>query len=386
MRAVTIIDLASAKAQRAIIKLKRCLSVMYQTLHQSKLAIIGCYDTSNIGDLTLGFVVRKFARKQKIDCNLQCFSILKKYPKSLSILVGGGACLTDEYLSRIESRSLGREDNLAFVGVSGQPSGLRQIAFLKKASFISVRNNNDQIALMQILDRLVEKSPDITFALRELDNWKLHLKKEKSPKILGINITPLFSRLQGRQFIPDNQMLPWFRLYNPEVAGRFIEIGEKYREIIRIVVQVYISRGWEIRSIPFAIEDDLFSRSILNGLAVYHIPFILNPKKVFNTLAGCSKMICTRFHSHVFAFLSGTPSVSIAYAPKCTYLWQEMECNPIDQVERLQFVQNSKAAIEQLANSEGSTPSAEKLDIAAKDALRACEKAIRHCYPEHKRQ
>lgn len=325
----------------------------------ASLGVVGAYNTSNVGDLAMGWTIRRIAELRRAKPELQSLSSLDAYPRrSCTILGGGGLIHLHQPTSTLQLLLRHSPDKLAFVGVDGriEPNECSEQvrSMLQRVAWIGVRNDVIREEMSAITDRSdIQVAPDVAFALAStLDAKGKPTGRHGDAPILGINVVPNLISVKGRSVQANSQSSPWFQKHFPEEAVVYGEIGQRYIELFRNVVEVYRSRGWTIRHIPFAVEDDVLARTVLANAGVEFVTYRANPVSVLAEVSTCTCMIASRFHAHVFALLSRTPVLSVAYAPKCGSLWSELALNREAQIRNLDLVRDPARALATLSEME----------------------------------
>ena len=164
----------------------------------------------------------------------------------------------------------------------------------------------------------------------------------------------------------------WFKTHLPRLAKHYPRIGPAYVALVTRVVEQLCKRGLEVYHVPFAVEDADFAAAVFRNMPVRLLPYSSDPLKTLMRVARCSSFIATRFHSNVFALLAGVPTISIAYAPKCVHLWEELGLPVRSQIRMVQVVADPLQAAEQILST---TPAVLPFDKARAISARATQ----HC-------
>lgn len=347
-----------------------------------RLAVIGCYDTGNVGDLALGWTLRAILLGNGLNPQLQPLGSMERYPIAAHAILGGGGVLTlhpNSPLPRVVARYASNAHRFALVGVSGLLTAeecsppLRE--FLAAVPFLSVRSNAERRQLSFAIGRdSIRTYPDIAFGLPKVFRPRIF---EPGSKILGVSVSPVLLHARGSRFIANSAPSAWFNTHLPQEAEVYDRIGASYIDVLRATLQTYLDRGWAVRLIPFAVEDHAFARAIFRSMRVEFVPYTANPIRVFESVSGCSRFIATRFHSHVFALSSGVPCLSISYSPKCRFLWDDLNLPAAAQISPLDLVRRRAHAVELLTGQNGivldATSRADVQDRAIEGCLAAHE-------------
>jgi len=296
------------------------------------LAIFGAYNTSNIGDLCFLHVLREGCRRAGIRHRFFNLDRIHEIRTGVKILGGGGGMLSLKDSSPLRLVMEARGDSaglVGFMGVSGHllPGELTAPVrdFISRSPLISVRSHEDLRFFRDTLGfSQVGFQPDLAFSLPGF----FEVPAPAPSGILGINITPFLFHDHGSRFVASGEVTPWFWRHFPEVAPQARMIALKYAALVRKIAEVHVSAGWKVIHVPFAIEDDVLARLVFAGTGVAFAPYRNDPFRLLGHIGRCCKFVASRFHSHVFSFIQDVPVVSLAYSPKCSNLFGELELPP----------------------------------------------------------
>lgn len=374
---------AEARMHRARIKLRTYGAISAAYLSRPQLAIVGCYNTSNVGDLALGWTLRQLVRRQGRRCQLQSFGVVQRFPAPQDVIIGGGSILALKPtgpLTTIEPHYGNSASNAVIVGVSGpldsDQCSDKMMNFLRTVPYFSVRSKEDRTILSDIIGRDIIVQPDIAFGLAAAFGISLEGDRDHKKPVMGISVCPHIIHRHGRLLRSNPEPSTWFQKHLPAEAAVYDKLGPAYVETVVRVIQSYRDRGWTVRCISFAVEDYLFARSVLKNSGVEFVPYTADPVAVFRHVSSCSALIATRFHAHVFALLAKVPVLSIAYAPKCKHLWQDLDLPAETQVTLLDMVYRPSETYALLTSATPALlPSTQHETIQA-SAVEACMNAI----------
>lgn len=382
--AAPLLARAISRAHRVRIKLHTCVEALRQRASSPAVGIVGAYNTSNLGDLAMGAVLRGLARAEGLGSGVVSYANLGWFPEPRAAVLGGGGVITthpSSSFARFVRRWGELADRTALVGVSGelQPDECPDevLEFLSRVPVWSARSRHERDGFAAATGRTdIAVQPDITWAAPGVLELDLP-ERDAEKRVLGLNVTPVLMGCSGGRFRPGAVPSDWYRRHLPEEAAVYSSLGPGYVAAVREVVRGYRSRGWHVRCIPLALEDELFARAVFDAREVELAPYSLDVAAAIRRAAGCSRFVATRFHSHIFAMLAGVPVLSIAYSPKCEYLWRELGLPGGAQVRLIELAREARAAAGKLIDSE---PAA--LDDDARDELRreseeACLRGLR---------
>jgi len=348
-----------AKKSRLGIKLKAMMDKRRYQAAPNKTYVVGAYNTSNVGDLTFRWVLEKLAREENHSFGFLSFNQLQANLPPPSLILGGGGVIylkKGSPFEKILSLYQHRPEAVGIIGGSGDlhQSELNEtyLNFMTKLRFFSTRSESERrsYASCKITNAVLQ--PDIAFALPL--THQLKLSPRRGEKCLGINVSPFLATIGKNKIASAAAPSDWFKQHVPDQAAVFTEIMDAYVTLVRSAIENYSKRGWKIRAISMAVEDDLFARACFAGAPLEIVPFRADPIYVLQKMSECEKFLATRFHSHIFSMLVGIPFLSLAYAPKCQFLYDELNLDPTGRLDMVQLVQNPQAALETLMEHPGS--------------------------------
>ena len=377
-------DQVSARFQRARLKVNTYQEIARTHLKKPTVGIAGSYNTGNIGDLALGWTVRRVLENNNIQGMLNSSSVIERYPIPDAMIFGGGGVLPKQAAQSL--RYLAEQhphltDRTALVGLGGwldaETCSPAVRDFLNRVPFFSVRSERDKVDMSSVVnpDRITVQ-PDLVFGMSSAFRLPFD-RKATEDRVLGVSVLPFFLAQKRHRFIsmPDP---PFWNIStrDPELASVGDQAGERFVKVIQSAVKIYKSRGWRVRVIPFTIEDETFAKVALRDVSVEFVPYDPNPLRVAQEISQCDRFISTRLHSHIFSFLVGVPTLSIGYDLKCSSLWSDLGLPAESQIQRLQMVQHPESATEKLTDSSPVVLDPGILDGLQRKAIEACQKAL----------
>jgi polysaccharide pyruvyl transferase WcaK-like protein len=341
--------------------------------------ILGYYNTSNIGDLALGKTFQRILREEGYDAPLLQMTELERLKMTRRLFLGGGGVITTHPSSKFAPLAALRAESAnetALVGVSGnlfrEECSESMLALLRGAAYFSARSSRECEAFRTVCGRQdIHYHPDIAFAFGKRSQPEDRgLRKRR----VGINISPFLMKSNGRQFVANPVASEWFKRHLPDEALVYPQISAVYLRIIEGLVEIFEERKWDIRVVPFAIEDACFAEGLFRGR--HCIPYTHEPSKVLRQVAECDLFISTRFHGLVFALQAGVPCLSMAYAQKCRFLFEDLKLDQAACVGPIEMVEHPDRAIEMLSTHAGVGLDSQALTEARGAAERGCRLAI----------
>ena len=292
--------------------------------------IVGCYNTSNVGDRSFATVLRELSAQRGAGFDLASYGAISPSQWSRPLLIGGGGLLNGQVetpLTRLlldPRRSGAARMAMVSIATSYGVAPLRDElkAALSSAGLLAVRDSVTADWLRSELpDREILQHPDIAFLLPELGGWQAPARQ---PGSIGINIMPVLLERTRGAWRPKAKLSEAFHRASPAVAAQGTATAEAYLTIVRQTVIALIQQGHRLVHIPFALEDDGLARALLQDTGVTFKPFNADPHVVLTEVASCETFIATRFHGHVFALATGTPLHSLPYSDKCWLLLRDL--------------------------------------------------------------
>jgi len=375
-----------AKLHRALIKSKTVATRIRANTSKPELAIIGAYNTSNIGDLALAKTLTQVGSQMNLSPATYYYSQWETYPNTKNMIIGGGGILHQHSggITRIANQRSTYEDSTVIVGVSGELSQdeLRhqELDFLKNVAHISTRSKRSQENMSSLTNRDdIKYFPDLAFALPKLNQKTVSMVRKTNAKfIVGISVLPHLISLKNHRFVANTQPSEWFVRYLPDLAKIYSNIGPSYINFIQKLVQTYIDQDYEVRILHFTIEDYIFACVIFNDFPIKIKKYDPSPLHLMDTIATCDKIIATRYHAHIFALSLGIPVTSIAYAHKCSDLWNDLNLSNQSQISMKDIVLNQDMALSQVLNNQPEVLDSTKIEEIQLQSIESCRIAYNH--------
>ena len=377
----------ASRANRALIKLHLVRNIVSARSSPDDCALLGCYNTSNVGDLALGWTIRRVAQEYSLPVNLVSYTAVRAFPTPRKMIIGGGAVLPRHAATIAGLASL--HPDLALnsaaigLGVGGRLDhnalSTAFVDFAKRMPFFSVRSDHDRAEVANIIGREdIAVYPDVAFALATAFQVDFN-RITRHERTLGISVLPFFMKQRLDRIVAVDRAPHWAPdRHFPNLTARRSRLGPEFISMIRQVIDEYHRMGWRVRHIPFSIEDDAFARAVLSDLPIEFVGFRPDPLHVLKQIASCSRVIATRFHAHVFALASSTPLLSFGYDVKCESLWKELSLSDASQVRRDDFADDAMRAARLLVDENPVVLGCERRRLLETDALRGVTDGIEY--------
>lgn len=275
-----------------------------QLTARPKIAVVGGYHYGNLGDMILGNTTRSLLLDshslQNEQIALQTIYNINKWPRSHLIVVGGGAVLTNENISKLRERVDDDPKRIAIAGVDILRFNFSasNLDFLSQVCYFSVRSTKEAEKLRSAGVLNVRTMPDIAFAFRS--DAPLAARTGRS---VGINVVP---RLMGDDTVNSTQ-----------------KMCVSYRNFLRFAAEHCASNDVEVFHIPFTPADDHAARAILRGKNVIFRRYTSNPRRITERMRACTAFIPSRFHSLVVSIILEIPIVPFLYSEKSQRLLED---------------------------------------------------------------
>lgn len=318
------------RVQRARLRLGSELEGLWGASRSLGSTIVGCYNTSNVGDRSFATVLTEMAAADTHLVRCASYGAVSAQQWREPMLFGGGGLLSGVTKTPLTETLLEpRRDRAApaamvsistSYGVSPMREPLaEQLATLR---LLGVRDSVTAAWLRQQLPgATIFEHPDIAFSLPTLSDWQ---RPTREAGLIGINVVPVLMERRSGVWRPKASFSEAFERAYPEVAARGTATAKAYLDAITHAVRALLQRGNRVVHIPFAIEDDGLARALLSGMDVTFAPFRAAPHRVLTEIARCERLIATRFHAHVFALATQTPLISLPYSDKCSLLLRDL--------------------------------------------------------------
>ena len=338
--------------------------------------VVGAYYSGNLGDWSMGWMTARIGRGLSFRPGLFDYSSApdNRHPA----IMGGGELGNAHHFEQILRQSSSPE-RIAACGINPvsnfsalPPSLLEKIA---RFAYLSVRSKAGADDMRAVLKRdAIEYNPDIAFGL--FDQEETRQSPRTSRPVLAINLMTFYLSVQGRRtFAPDMSLVPV--VADVRFAAMLERAGQQYTDFMRTLVREALSKGWEVVNIPFSPVDAMFADAVVGDLPVRRLPYVRDPLRAIGILRNCSKFVATRFHAHIFGLLARIPTISIGYAGKCQYLWQDLNLDPGQQLSRLDVCLNPRECADRIHATSGVVLPVAILARLANDARASVAKAYR---------
>jgi hypothetical protein len=381
MYTTNYLDLAGYHSNKIITNVSNYFDILNSRKSKEiQLGILGAYHGLNLGDMALAKSIQRIAEKKHISSQIKSLTNYLKYGDTRSIIFGGGAIATPDNLKKLMLLSKGSAANVALIGVDlGSNFSDEILEFLKGCKFLSSRfqfKSDDQINLQKALGRNdIVFHPDLAFSLYSEVLKSDPQSMENRPKILGINIIPWYFSLKGGTWIGKDFSKSYFGRSDIRQEN-YKYLGIEYVKLIQDTIDFYQKLGYTVHHIPFALEDDLFARSVLDKSQVFFHKYTQNPNTVLKEISNFSLFIATRFHAHIFALIQKIPLISIAYGMKCQNLFDSIGIPANNQINHQSFLDNKNKCLEFLLDIDPVILSDQKLHQISNNVIVPVARAI----------
>lgn len=271
----------------------------HKTKFPHDIGVKGSYYTGNIGDRAIGEIIKQELGDRGY--RTQLLSRSSSDENSTFNILGGGGVIHDwQSVDKLHARLdfLSSDDMMIGVGAPGlQSDTARQLVqdCLSDLSLITVRDEHSQ--------RILNEVTDAEIHITACPAW-LHTDPEKkTQRITGINFRPWFD-------MPTDMLSEYFG-YDDDIdpdAAKKAYLDNIQRIVARVNNPVFI---------PFKQRDERFAREHLD---IKILDYDFSVKKTLDRVSQVNQMVCTRYHSLIFACLCSKPVLPIAYAPKVSSL------------------------------------------------------------------
>lgn len=307
--------------QYPILKIKHIFRNLSQQIIHNDIAIIGSYHGGNVGDMILGKSIEKILKSEGLSSDLQTLHNLEKWPKRKFAIIGGGAVGYNEALEKVYDIYKNDLNNVFVLGVDFNEPNLTSNSklLLESASFISCRSSEQQIKLSRQLSRDdIYAQPDIGFTYPITTG----ANSNKKP-ILLINAIPLYGYFNQNRLVPELQ----FKIERPEIFDNFDLIHKNYINAIIKIIQKYKMLGYQIETLPFSTEDDIYAKKYLSDLDIKINTYSSNPSYNINLIRRADTVLATRYHATIFSLRLNKNIIPFAYAKKNEELLSKIGAN-----------------------------------------------------------
>lgn len=341
---------------KAIATYRAGISIIKQRIKNPQWNILGAYHCLNVGDMSLGKAIELLLAKEGLfSAHLISLPHYKRYVPAKFTILGGGAIMQPNNLYKLWELSRGNQCKTAIVGVDIGNISDEYRSFIRELNCVSCRgyhlNNEQRESLQKRIGRKVIFHPDLAFSLYSNHS---NLSDDCEQKKIGINLLPWHFRLKKSKWIPEDCSRNYFGRFSKQEGN--INLGKNYIQLIKEVISYYKSMGYVVYHFPFAIEDDLFARTVLSQMDVIFLKYSSDPEIVLDRMNKLSLFIATRLHAHIFALIKQVPLLSIAYGTKCESLFRYIQKQSSDQITQNDFLRLENNLEDQMALLLSKTP------------------------------
>lgn len=360
MKKIRIADLIYEKIIRFEIKMCSYFESQCNKINKNNINVVGCYNTSNIGDLAFKYVLMNFSKKNNIKINFYSFNeIYNINPNHLTIVGGGGVLTSRNDCPLLQLFNIFKKNpkNIILLGVSGLTNHDKWSDDVEKIisnlGFVSLRSKYDYNMFKSYFKEVESLyHPDLVFSL-PIDKHLYSRKNADKRKVIGFNATPFLMKTVNGSFENNTEVSTWYADNFPEESKLRNEICNNYISLLQQTAEYYIQQGWEVFHVSFALEDWLFAKSIFYDKKVKVLPYERNPLKVTPQIIQFDKFVATRFHSLVFCLKLGIPVIPICYANKCNYIISDFNLDLDDSINLVELGKNKKKCLDKIINNNG---------------------------------
>lgn len=340
--------------------------------------VVGAYFAGNLGDWTMGQMMLRAGRFTGQRPGL--FDYAHPGNPKLPLIMGGGELGNAAHFEQA-IRCSRKLDAVAACGIqpthdfANLPREL--LDRISRFAYLSARSKAGAELMQRVLSRPdVEYCPDLAFGLRDSVRIRTGGLPVRSRPVLGINAMTFYLSVQERRcFAPDRSLIPV--VADPHFATMLETAGGRYAGCMRQLAKDACARGWEVVSIPFSSVDAMWAEVLWQGLPVRRLPFSRDPFAALRRLEECDKWVAARFHAHVFGLMARVPTVSMAYAGKCQYLWRDLGFGSERQISRMDLCADPSGIAKRILDEDGVVLPVPELERLAGAARRDAEQAFR---------
>lgn len=281
-------------------------------LYGGEVAIQGAYGGSNIGDLILGEVIKSRIEKEGYGAKLFGHPHTN-FSRWDYLVIGGGGILYQDEENNLEYRMKAAEsaDNFSVHGV-GTPilteESKEHLEVLEKADKISVRDKFSKQKLGQFIEAEIDITADPIFVLAN------EFRREEDVETIGVNFRPIapgcIDSFEGYREVEEYQ-------------SSFNEIQEQYKEYCGRLWEELLQEYEDVVFLAFSPKDADFAAGL--GIEQNRIKSPMKPRKELQYIhTNIDKMVATRYHSLIFAIITGKETKILSYAPKVSALAERL--------------------------------------------------------------
>lgn len=281
-------------------------------LYGGEVAIQGAYGGSNIGDLILGNVIKSRIEKEGYRAKLFGHPHTN-FSRWDYLVIGGGGILYQDEENNLEYRMRAAESANSFsVHGVGAPilteKSKENLQVLEKADKISVRDEFSKQKLQQFIETEIDVTVDPIFVLVN------EFRSEEDLGTVGVNLRPIapgcIDSFEGYRAVEEHQ-------------SSFKKIQGQYEEYCGILWEELLEEYEDVVFLAFSPKDADFAEDL--GIEKSRIKAPMKPRRELEYIhANIDKMVATRYHSLIFALITGKETKILSYAPKVSALAERL--------------------------------------------------------------
>jgi polysaccharide pyruvyl transferase WcaK-like protein len=313
-----------------------------KSIQQKKtIVILGYYDCNNFGDDVFKFIYEKYIAKYENKINIKFLivniDIIKELPEdTIGVILGGGDVISEYYISKLLKLIANKESIPVYAIGVGIPYRVNiEQGYLDHFDYIIHRNHSDQELL---LDRYCHSGginrvrwfPDITYMLTKYTPPLPLIKMDMDAEYINL-IHKTGSKKKIGVFLTRT-------MYNKDDVDSYnLIIGQFAKFLLSLAQKTTTTRSccgsitqydYDIYLIPFSDSSETqYDDRIINNDIVQQMRHLSHPNKHFNNVYLITKKpkmeeittffkafyatICSRFHAHMFSFMSTVPMISL---------------------------------------------------------------------------
>ena len=266
--------------------------------------IHGSYRTGNIGDLTIGNVIKTqiqsiYNKKCIINGNLLTKPNFSKYNTHI---IGGGT-IYDSYILEKKIKPIDYSKSTIALGISIGPILTNRAKILlkklEKAELITVRDKISKEKLNSIINNDIKITSCPAFLFEN------NIAKKEIKNSCGVSLREFHFKLL-KESEQKSKKLKFLSFLNRNLK----ELSKKY----------------DLYFIPFSLEDINFVNKHFRKYFFKILP-LKSPENTLSNIKMMEKMICMRFHSMIFSIIAEKPIFTISYADKMKEITNEISNN-----------------------------------------------------------
>lgn len=334
------------KVRKNIGRIKRYAELAKQVVFRPQVCVVGSYHGMNLGDNALKYSVMKICDDLNIKSGWTTNAHVNLAGADRFIMGGGAIFRTKNDI--IEGLNNGSIKKAGAIGVDVKRESIKEypsktIQAIKKFSHFSVRSKSQRNWINSKSNTCVEYAPDNAFCLPSPKNPN---RKQK----IGFNVVGMCIEKKGEAWVPIHRNK---EKYENQGIINYERVGAGMKRIFRSVSKNLSQRGYELVHIPFTPRDEEVAEWVFENTSVDRKKYTGNPLRVIEEMSSMEKMIGCRYHSNIFAILTETPLISVAYARKCERLWEDMNFEKDFTITRNDISEAPNNAFQKIVECEG---------------------------------